>query len=167
VDVEVCIVSVEEPPIIIEAGLKPPLVIPVGKPDSLPTLKFTVPVKALRGVTVTVYVVDPPGTTSCAAGPAVMEKSGLVGSTVIVRVGGLGSELPVPSITVSEIVYVPGLLNVTFPGFCAVDVAGVPPGNTQEYLEALVLVPKLITLPAVIVLSADGAVIVPLGGTRE
>ena len=159
--------SVEEPPVLIDAGLKPPLVIPAGKPDSLPTLKFTVPIKPLRAVTVTVYVVSPPGTTSRAAGPTVMEKSGLLGRTVIVRVGGLGSELPVASITVSEIVYVPGTLNVTLPGFCAVDVAGEPPGNTQEYLEALVLVPKLITLPAVIVLSPDGAVIAPVGGTRE
>jgi hypothetical protein len=158
----------EEPPVLIDAGLKPPLVIPVGKPDSLPTLKFTVPVKPLRGVTVTVYVVSPPpGTTSCAAGPTAMEKSGLVGSTVIVRVGGLGSELPVASITVSEVVYVPGAPNVTFPGFCAVDVAGVPPGNTQEYFEAVVLVPKLIALPAVIVLSPEGVVIVPVGGTKE
>ena len=160
-------VSVEEPPVLIDAGLKPPLVIPVGKPDSLPTLKFTVPVKPLRGVTVTVYVVSPPGTTSCAAGPTVMEKSGLVGSTVIVRVGGLGSELPVASITVSEIVYVPGTLNVTFPGFCAVDVGGVPPGNTQEYFEAVLVEPKLIALPAVIVISPDGAAIVPVGGTPE
>jgi hypothetical protein len=167
VEVEVCIVSVEEPPVPIDAGLKPPLVIPVGKPDSLPTLKFTVPVKPLRGVTVTVYVVSLPGTTSWAAGTTVMEKSGLVGRTVIVRVGGLGSELPVASITVSEIVYVPGTPNLTFPGFCAVDVAGVPPGNTQEYLKALVLVPKLITLPAVIVISPDGAVMAPVGGTRE
>ena len=140
--VEVRIVSVEEPPVVINGGLKPPLVIPVGKPFWLSTLKFTVPVKPLRGVTVTVYVVSPPGTTSWAAGPTVMEKSGLVGSTVIVRVGGFGSELLVASITVSEVVYVPGTLNVTLPGFCAVDVAGVPPGNTQEYLEALVLVPK-------------------------
>ena len=166
-EVEVRIVSVEEPPVLIDAGLKPPLVIPAGKPDSLPTPKFTVPVKPLTGATVTVYVVSPPGNTCCSAGPTEMEKSGLVGSTVIVRVGGLGSELPVASITVSEIVYVPGTLNVTFPGFCAVDVAGVPPGNTQEYLEALVLVPKLITLPAVIVTLPDGAVIAPLGGARE
>ena len=128
-EVEVRIVSVEEPPVLIDAGLKPPLVIPVGKPDSLSTLKFTVPVKPLRGVTVTVYVVSPPGNTSWAAGPTVMEKSGLVGSTVIVRVGGLGSELPVASITVSEVVYVPGTPNVTFPGFCAVDVAGVTAGE--------------------------------------
>ena len=132
VEVEVCIVSVEEPPAVIDAGLKPPLVIPVGKPDSLPTLKFTVPVKPLRGVTVTVYVVDPPGITSCAAGLTVMSKSGLVGSTVIVRAGGFGSELPVALITVSETVYVPGVLNVTLPGFRAVDVAGEPPGKTQE-----------------------------------
>ena len=162
----------EEPPVLIDAGLKPPLVIPVGKPDSLPTLKFTVPVKPLRGVTVTVYVVSPPGTTSCAAGPTVMEKSGLVGSTVIVRVGGLGSELPVASITVSEVVYVPDTPNVTFPGFCSVDVpcvpsGSVPPGNTQEYFEAVVVVPKLIALPAVIVTSLDGAVIIPLSGTEE
>jgi hypothetical protein len=64
VEVEVCIVSVEEPPVLIDAGLKPPLAIPAGKPDSLPTLKFTVPVKPLIGATVTVYVADPPGTTS-------------------------------------------------------------------------------------------------------
>ena len=163
-------VSVEEPPVLIDAGLKPPLAIPVGKPDSLPTLKFTVPVKPLRGVTVTVYVVSPPGTTCCAAGPTVMEKSGLVGSTVIVRVGGLRSELPVASTTVSEVVYVPDTPNVTFPGFCAVgpvDVAGVPPGNTQEYPEAVVLEPKFNALPAVIVTSVDGAVIIPLGGTEE
>ena len=130
--VEVCIVSVEEPPVVIDGGLKPPLVIPVGKPFSLSTLKFTVPVKPLSGVTVTVYVVDPPGITSCAVGLTVMSKSGLVGSTVIVRVGGFGSELPVASITVSETVYDPGVLNVTLPGFCAVEVAGEPPGKTQE-----------------------------------
>jgi hypothetical protein len=161
------IVSVEEPPVLMDAGLKPPLVIPVGKPDSLPTLKFTVPVKPLRGVTVTLYVVRPPGTTSWAAGPTPMEKSGLVGSTVTIRVGGLGSELPVASITVSETVYVPGTPNVTFPGFCAVDVAGFPPGKTQEYFEAVLLVLKLIAFPAVIVISPDGVVIAPVGGTRE
>src|SRR3989440_12485710 len=105
VEVEVCIVSVEEPPVLIDAGLKPPLVIPVGKPDSLPTLKFTVPIKPLRGVTVTVYVVSPPGKTSWAAGPTVMEKSGLVGSTVIVAAGGLGSEVPLALSTVTEMGY--------------------------------------------------------------
>ena len=86
---------------------------------------------------------------------------------MIVRVGGLGSELPLASMTVSEIVYFPGPPNLTFPGFCAVDVAGLPPGNTQEYFEAVLPVPKLIALPAVIVISPDGVVIAPLGGTRE
>src|SRR5262249_45256984 len=120
------------PPVLIDGGLKPPLVIPVGKPFWLPTLKSNVPVKPLLGVTVTVYVVSPPGITSCPAGPTVMSRSGLVGSTSIVRVGGFGSELPVASITVSETVYVPGVLNVTLPGFCAIDVAGEPPGKIQE-----------------------------------
>ena len=100
--VVVFIVSVEEPDVLIEAGLKPPLLMPLGNPDSLPTLKLTAPVKPLMGVTVTVYVADPPGTTSCPAGPTAIEKSGVTGSTVILRVGGFGSELPIESITVSE-----------------------------------------------------------------
>ena len=95
-------VSVDEPGPLMTAGLKPPLVMPVGNGFSLPTLKFTVPVNPLTGVTVTVKAVDPPGTTSCAAGPTVIEKSGVVGSTVIVRVSGLGSELPLESMTVNE-----------------------------------------------------------------
>jgi hypothetical protein len=86
------------------AGLKPPLVIPVGNPDSLLTPRATDPVNPLSGVTVTVYVVNPPGTTVWAPGPTVIEKSGVLGSTVIVRVGGLGSELPVESIAVNETV---------------------------------------------------------------
>ena len=61
----------------------------------------------------------------------------------------------------------PGTPNVTLPGFCVVDVAGVPPGNTHEYREAVVPVPKLIALPAVIVISLAGVVIAPVGGTRE
>ena len=100
--VVVFIVRVEEPEPLMTAGLKPPLVMPVGNGFSLPTLKFTVPVNPLTGVTVTVKAVDPPGTTSCAAGPTVIEKSGVVGSTVIVRVSGLGSELPLESMTVNE-----------------------------------------------------------------
>jgi hypothetical protein len=102
--VVVFIVSVEVPlPPAIDAGLKPPLVTPVGKPFSLLTLKLTVPVNPLFGITVTVKVADWPGRIACAEGPAIMSKSGLVGSTVIVRVGGLGSELPLESITVSEL----------------------------------------------------------------
>ena len=140
--VVVFIVRVDEPPPEIEAGLKPPLVIPVGKPDSLPTLRFTTPLKPLRGVTVTLYVVEPPGRTVLPEGLTEMSKSPLVGRTVIVLVGGLGSEFPVASISVSETVYSPGVLNFTPLGFCAVDVAGVPPGNTHEYFEAVAVVPK-------------------------
>ena len=75
-----------------------------GNPDSLPTLSVTGPVNPLNPDTVTVYVAVPPGVTSTAAGPAAMSKSGVAGFTVMVRVGGCGSELPLPSITVSEAV---------------------------------------------------------------
>jgi hypothetical protein len=52
-------VSVEEPPVpAIDDGLKPPLEVPVGKPDSLPTLKLTAPTDPFCGVTVTLKVVD-------------------------------------------------------------------------------------------------------------
>src|SRR5215467_116085 len=95
-------VSVEEPEPVIEAGLKPPLVTPVGNPDSLPTLKLTVPLNPEAGVTLTVKVVDWPGLTVCAAGLTTIEKSAAAGVTVIVRVGGLGSELPFASTTVNE-----------------------------------------------------------------
>jgi hypothetical protein len=98
----VFMVSVAEPEPAIEAGLNPPLVMPVGNPDSLSTLKLTVPVNPLMGVTVTVKVADWPGTTSLADGVATIEKSGVVGVTVIVRVGGLGSEFPLASMTVSD-----------------------------------------------------------------
>jgi len=100
--VAVFIVRVEEPEPLMEAGLKPPLVTPLGNPDSLPTLRLTEPVKPLTGVTVIVNAAAPPGTTSCADGPTAIEKSGVAGVTVIVRVGGFGSELPLESITVSE-----------------------------------------------------------------
>src|SRR5262245_9816311 len=98
----VIMVSVDEPEPVIDAGLNPPLMTPLGNPDSLPTPRLTVPVKPLRGVTVTVKVVDCPGTTSPADGVTAIEKSAVGGVTVIVRVGGSGSEFPVPSITVSD-----------------------------------------------------------------
>lgn len=56
--VVVFMVSVDEPEPVIDAGLKPPLVTPVGKPDSLSTLSVTVPVKPLTGATATENVVD-------------------------------------------------------------------------------------------------------------
>ena len=57
--------------------------------------------------------------------------------------------------------------NVTFPGFCAVDVAGDPPGKTHEYLEAMVLVPNATAAPADMLTSEAGAVIAPAGGAVE
>jgi hypothetical protein len=102
--VVVVMVSVEVPPApVIDAGLNPPLVMPLGNPDSLPTPRLTVPLNPLFGVTVTVKVVDWPGMTDCADGSTAMSKSELVGSTVMVRVGGLESELPLLSIIVSEV----------------------------------------------------------------
>jgi hypothetical protein len=100
--VVVLIVNVDDPEPEIEDGLKPPLVIPLGNPFSLPTLRFTAPLNPVRGETITVNMVDSPGLTACEEGLTAMEKSGLVGSTVIVRVGGLGSELPLLSIAVND-----------------------------------------------------------------
>ena len=156
-------VRVEEPPPEIEDGLKPPLVIPVGKPDSLPTLRATVPVNPLSGVTVTLNVLELPGRTVFAEGLTEISKSALAGRTVMVRVGGLGSELPVASISVRETVYSPGVLNRTLPGFCAVEVAGDPLGNTQEYLADVVVVAKDTDCPATIVKSEAGDEMTPLG----
>jgi hypothetical protein len=56
--VEVFILKVETPAPLIDAGLKPPLVMPLGKPDSLLTLRFTVLLKLLCGVTATVKEAD-------------------------------------------------------------------------------------------------------------
>ena len=100
--VVVFIVTVDDPEPVIEDGLKPLLVTPPGNPFSLPTVRVTAPLNPVTGEIVTVKVVDWPGMTSCDEGLTAIEKSALVGSTVIVRVGGLGSELPLPSITVSD-----------------------------------------------------------------
>ena len=101
--VVVFMVRVEPPEPVIEDGLKPPLVMPLGNPDSLPTLRLTAPLKPLSDVTVTVNVADWPGRTACDEGLTAIEKSALSGSTVIVRVGGLSSALPLLSITVSDV----------------------------------------------------------------
>jgi hypothetical protein len=162
--VVVFIVRVDEPLPEIEGGLKPPLVIPAGKPDSLPTLRLTGPVNPLSGVTVTLNEVDWPGSTVFAEGLTEMSKLALAGRTLIVRVGGFGSELPMASTTVSDVTYSPGVLKVTFPGFCDVEVAGDPPGNTHEYFAALDVVPKDTDPPAPIVMSKEGVEMTPLGG---
>jgi len=125
-------VRVDVPEPVIVDGLKPPLVTPLGNPDSLPTEKLTVLPYPLRAVTVTVKLADCPGTTVTDDGLTETPKSGVAGRTVIVRVGGLGSELPLASLTVSEVTYVPAMGKVTFPGFCATEVVGVPPGKTHE-----------------------------------
>jgi len=95
-------VRVDDPEPTIEGGLNPPLLTPIGNPDSLATLRFTVPLNPLNRFTVTVNVEKPPGVSACAEGPTLSEKSGVDGVTLIVRVGGLGSELPLESITVNE-----------------------------------------------------------------
>ena len=56
------------------------------------------------------------------------------------------------------------MLKTIFPGFCSVDVAGEPPGNTQEYLAALEVVLKETMLPVAMVRSELGDVIAPFGG---
>ena len=160
-------VRVDVPPPEIEDGLKPPLVMPAGNPDSLATLRVTGPLNPLRGVTVTLYVVEPPGRTVFPEGLTDMSKSALAGRTVIVRVGGLGSELPVASISVSDTVYSPGVLNLTLLGFCAVEVAGDAPGNTQEYFAAVVVVAKFTVCPAAIVTSETGDEMTPFGADVE
>jgi hypothetical protein len=160
-------VSVEEPAppaMEMDDGLKPPLVMPLGKPDSLPTARLTVPVKPLFGVTVTVNVVDPPGTTPLDEGITSTSKSGADGRTVMVRVGGLGSEFPAASMTVSEAVTSPGVAKVTLPGVCIVDVFGEPVGKIHEYLAAAALVAKKTEPPAATVTSAGGESMVPTGG---
>jgi len=162
--VVVFIVRIDEPLPEIEDGLKPPLVMPAGKPDSLPTLRLTGPLNPLRGVTVTLNVADWPGRTVFAEGLTEMSKLALAGRTVIVRVGGFGSELPTASITVSEVTYSPGVLKVTLPGICDVEVAGDPPGKTHEYLAELDVVAKDTDPPAPIVMSEEGVVMLPLGG---
>jgi hypothetical protein len=93
-----------------------------------------------------------------------MWKSGVDGVTVTVRVGGLGSEFPTASITVSEVVYLPGVLKVTLPGVCAVEVVGVPPGKTHEYFAAAVAVPNETEEPAGMVRSVAGEAMAPSGG---
>jgi len=100
--VVVFMVRVEEPEPLIDAGLKPPLVTPVGKGDSLSTDRVTGPANPLTGATVTVNVFACPGVATWEGGLEAIEKSALGGVTVIVRVGGLGSEFPFASMTVRE-----------------------------------------------------------------
>src|SRR5262249_31018196 len=92
------------------------------------------------------------------------EKSAVGGVTVITRAGGLGSLFPLPSMAVSEAVYVPGVSNRTAPGLFRTEFDGDPPGKIHEYCAALLVVLEVSELPAAIVVSAAGDVITPLGG---
>ncbi len=58
----------------------------------------------------------------------------------------------------------PGVLKVTLPGDLDVELDGDPPGNTQEYCAADVVVLKDTAPPAWMVTSADGDAITPEGG---
>src|SRR5262249_18626572 len=100
--VVVFMVSVDEPEPTIVAGLNPPLLMPVPKPLSLLTASDTVPPNPVNGLIVTVKLADCPGTMVRDDGVTSIEKSGVVGATVIMRVGGAGSELPAASMTVSD-----------------------------------------------------------------
>jgi hypothetical protein len=73
--VVVFMVSIELPPPVIDDGLNPPLVIPMVKLDSLPTLRFNMPLNPASDVTVTVKVAAGPGTTCAAIGLTTIEKS--------------------------------------------------------------------------------------------
>ena len=53
---------------------------------------------------------------------------------------------------------------MTFPGACAVEVAGDPPGKIHEYWDALEVVLKDTGLPAATVTFEAGDAIVPRGG---
>src|SRR5262245_42254525 len=97
-------VRVDVPEGVIDVGLNPPLVTPLGKPDSLPTERLTLPANPLCGVTATVKSALPPGLTVITEGVTWMEKSPVRGRTVMVLTGGEGSEFPLASITVSEAV---------------------------------------------------------------
>ena len=92
----VATLSVVEPDVVTDVGLKN-AVAPAGNPV---TLKFTVPVNPLPGVTVAVYVVLPPGRTVCEAGVADSEKS----VTVTLRVAGALWRPPL-SVTLNDAVY--------------------------------------------------------------
>jgi len=102
--------------------------------------------------------------TACEDGATAISKSAVFGSTVMVRVGGLGSEFPVASMTVNDVTYVPGVSKVIAPGTCAVDELGQPPGKIQEYFAAVVAVLNDTDPPAVMVTSDVGEAIVARGG---
>jgi hypothetical protein len=109
-------------------------------------------------------VADWPGTTVRDEGVTAISKSALAGRTLILRRGGLGSELPAASIKVNDATYSPAVLKVTFPGVLVVATEGLPPGKIHEYLLELVAEANDTVSPALMVTSADGKLIEPEGG---
>jgi hypothetical protein len=101
---DVLIVSVDDPEPVIVDGLKPPLATPAGNPESTVTLRLTGALNPASGVTVTVNGAGCPAATVRADGLTDRSKSGDGGVTVTIRMGGLGSELPLASIAVIETV---------------------------------------------------------------
>jgi hypothetical protein len=69
-----------------------------------------------------------------------------------------------PVVRVADLLLLPAFAKVTLPAFLFADTAGVPPGNTHEYLEAVLVVLKETEPPALIVTSVAGELIVPSGG---
>ena len=89
--------------------------------------------------------------------------------TVMVRVGGLGSLIPKLSTAVSDATEVPAVGNVTQPELSDVLVTGVAPGKYHEEANtepsgSTALAPKFTIVPALMVMSAVGALVVPWGG---
>jgi hypothetical protein len=79
----------------------------------------------------------------CEAGKAAKEKEG---TTVILRVSGLGSFNPKLSAIVREVVKVPNVENTMLPGVAELLVAGLPSGNTHEY--EVIVPPESVPVPA-------------------
>src|SRR5690242_19373453 len=112
-----------------------------------------------------VNVADCPGNTETACCAEDIEKFGLAGSAVIMRVGGLGSVFPVLSMAVIDVTNDPALPKVTAPGFGTAAEAGEPPGNTHPYFVAVALEPLKETAPPAVILTSElGDVMLPLGG---
>lgn len=76
--------------------------------------------------------VQPTGTNVAFSKPSVSGGAAAFASTVIYA-SFVSESLPFTLVEVSETLYVPGALHVTPAGFCAVDVAGVPPWNVHDH----------------------------------
>ena len=123
------------------------------------------PLNPLRGVTVTVNVVDWPGRTAFDEGLTEMSKSALAGRTVMVRVGGLGSELPtrIDHGQRSDVLSRRAERDVARVLCCRGCRRSARETPTSTWPQSDV-VPKETDCPAAIVMSEAGDEIVPCGG---